>query len=403
MRCPQSDLLFEAHGDRAVFQKHALDCPDCGALFALHAKTYAVLAGETPPLEDFERTRVWARIDSAREQPRIFEWQLTFAAAALAASALYIFAVSRSSPEATKSAAPAVVMDEWIELPKTRALELPGVRIAANEATKALFESSDVAREMRVFRGVVTITAELDTPPAMVLETPRVRIVALAAKYRVEVSKERTAIAVQSGEVEAVSSSGGKRRLRAGESLELVDEPEPTAPIEPIAPVIKRDSNAQDIAAARALIGRDDKRASELAERVLERQPTTKDEVEALMIAADAHRRSRELDKAEARYGRVIAHSEGAAYREEAQLRRAAVLAELSRPREAIRVLESAAESGNLVPERAALEARLRLDQGDVEGAARVLDTLRERRDRVLEPIRRDVERMMNSKRTGTQ
>lgn len=400
MSCRSRELLLDPRApDREALLAHAATCAECSSLLALQAETNARLAAPVEGLDAIARARVWEKIDAAREErPRSFEWRwlAPIAAAAVIAGVLLLWPKDQVEP------------GQWIDYAAAEVVELEGAKLAVKTPAKIAYSNVALGRELRVFRGTLEVDASWTTPPPLDVETPHARILALGAKYRLDVQKDRTTIEVESGEAR-IMENGVERVLTAGqraelgvvvaqvEKIERVEEiaPAETAIEQPVpedrprpAPKKKQQSVEDAITEARAMVGKDDRRAVQLAEAVLERHPQPAAQIEAMMIAADAHRRAGELTVAQRRYAQVVGHSAAGAYREEAILRRAAVLADLGRSEEAIALLANAPAGGNLRPERAALEARLRLERGDLDGAQRVLKTVEASNDRVLTPVR---------------
>lgn len=335
MKCPGRELLFDprADADRTAFTAHAATCEECRPLLALHRSAFGALGAQK--MIELDQRKLWANIDAGRRAPRRwFDWQVGFAAAAVLASAMFIF-VRLNDPD--------VAVDEWIEVAENSELEFAGAELKVSRGSKILFSSDTQARELRLFRGYAEI--ELAETNPLTLETPRARILAIGANYQVEVEPEKVRISVKAGQVTAIEGAR-QHLLKTGETLELRDPP-PAA--EPEAPSMESAEPAEPRATT-----------VEPAEHQTPRSASKKnDEIEAMMLAADALRRAGELDQAEKRYGRVIAHSAGAAFREEASLRRATILSELGKNDEALRALQNLPANGNLIPERAALEAQI--------------------------------------------
>jgi ferric-dicitrate binding protein FerR (iron transport regulator) len=199
----------------------------------------------------------------------------------------------------------------------------------------------------------------------------------------------------------APARSGGGDGPTAERPAERARRGEPDhaseAPATPeIAPAGDRDR--AEVERARSMLGRDDRAATSLAEEVLERRPSHATEILALAVAADAYRRRGMLGEADAYYARVIAHPDGAGFREEALHRRAAIALELGRATDALAFLAGAKAQfphGALGPERTALEAKALLARGDRRAAASLLESAAKSADRVLDRARLDVARAL--------
>jgi hypothetical protein len=143
---------------------------------------------------------------------------------------------------------------------------------------------------------------------------------------------------------------------------------------------------------ARKVVTRDAAKARDLAQGVLEEKPAPALEIGALLVLADAQRRTGEWSAAASAYQKVAEHANGAPYAEEALLRRAQILSS-PQPGEALSSLEAAKRrfpGGSLLPERSVLEARLHLERNDPAAAADAIE--RTGGDRTLAVLRARVE-----------
>ncbi len=154
------------------------------------------------------------------------------------------------------------------------------------------------------------------------------------------------------------------------------------------------------LAEARALLRRDTPRAQALAEGLVERTPPSALRTSAQMVLADALRLRGERARAEQAYAVVVDSDAAGAFLEEALLRQAELLHELSRSDEALALLGSPraqATSTVLWPERAVLAARIHLAAGRVEAAAGALEALAEAGPLTLQRTRLDVARALRA------
>lgn len=154
------------------------------------------------------------------------------------------------------------------------------------------------------------------------------------------------------------------------------------------------------LADARALLQRDTPRAQALAEGLVARTPPSALRTSAQLLVADALRLRGDRVRAERAYAAVVDSPEAGAYLEEALLRQAELLHELSRSDEALALLGSTraeATTTVLLPERAVLAARIHLAAGRVEAAAGALEARAEAGPLTLQRTRLDVARALRA------
>ena len=171
---------------------------------------------------------------------------------------------------------------------------------------------------------------------------------------------------------------------------EVTDRAAPTAALDP----------TRTLADARALLRRDTPRAQSMAEGVVARTPPSALRTSAQLLVADALRLRGERARAERAYAAVVDSAEAGAFLEEALLRQAELLHELSRSDEALALLGSGraeATSAVLLPERAVLAARIHLAAGRVEAAAGALEARAEAGPLTLQRTRLDVARALGA------
>lgn len=251
------------------------------------------------------------------------------------------------------------------------------------------------------------VEVELATHERWPMETPQVALLGLGAHFWVEVGPEGTQVKVRTGTVEATppgrapewvkagsqrlfprsgATSGPERRAVTASPPSAVPTPAPApqpAIVDQEASTAPRSlppaEQQRAIGAARAALAEDPPRAAELAEELLSTKPSQAIEVLALAVLADAERRRGALDRAETLYGQVARHPAGAALLEEALYRQALLAEARGAPRAALVALAEAEDkvaTGPLWPERAALAARLHLQEGRALEAARVVEAV---------------------------
>ncbi len=427
MSCPRVDeqLLPELDAEaRAELERHARGCAQCSARLALSQNTLKVLRAQPPQLEP-AMAQAWLR---ASQQPKRPWFQLPapvfIAVACAAALLLFLLMAPREEPpgqlilgKASLLNAPGALAtlpaSTWIRLEPGSEARAHGVVFHARD--EVVLELPQRAREpISVAYGRLNISVEAPgfSP---VITTPAGRVRLNGRRFALQVSPKRTDVEPVSGRATVLSQEPGTQvlvRAREASARSPALNKTPAAPSSPpskpaapgpavpgpVAPApaaprstrraLKPSAKAR-VARARALVGRDDRRAVELAERVLAKKPKDPQiEAEALMIAADGLRLRGELQGAERRYRQAAEHPGGAGFAEEATLRRAALLASMSRQERAIEVLRDAWTRfgrGSLAPERCALHARLLIARGELERAQRVLDRVSDLQDRVLD------------------
>lgn len=151
--------------------------------------------------------------------------------------------------------------------------------------------------------------------------------------------------------------------------------PELTPVIPPAEPrASQRPAPKAALKEAQSLLGKDDRRASELAVEVYQQDVVGPDAGLALCIAADGYRRSGLTAKAAATYAQAAQHANVA---DEAAYRGATLLHQLGQDDQALAELERArvsASKGALAPERVLLEARIHLGKGRAAAAATAIE-----------------------------
>src|SRR5262245_57026260 len=124
-------------------------CAECRAMLERGRSTYETLAlhhGES--MTPIESARIWARIDTQRSRPRGFDLRRLFAIAAPAAAAISVFLATRP---------PAPQTEEWLVVQTGQQISDRGLELGIERAGMVWIEPGELTRELRVFRGVVTV------------------------------------------------------------------------------------------------------------------------------------------------------------------------------------------------------------------------------------------------------
>jgi hypothetical protein len=326
-------------------------------------------------------------------------------------------------------------------LPEDEPLHVaPRARLLLGRARLVSSSQAEIALSpdaIRLDLGSIAISIDpIDPPTPFVIETPLGRIEALTGLFRVRVGAEDLTLLVEQGEGRMLSRSNeGARSLHAGDRVHLARTPSPTPAVtqaeeprashegrsqkpaphktpaaitvrEPPAPqsavvqtppipVTSREARQEDVGAprltdledssrkqvleARAALPVDAKKARAIAEAVLASKPSPALEAEAMMIQADAARRSGELTTALTIFERVLSHSAGEAFAEEAMLRIARIEVSLGDAAQAESMLSRARtrfDRGPLLAEREALASKLARQAGRIDEAADLLDAV---------------------------
>lgn len=175
----------------------------------------------------------------------------------------------------------------------------------------------------------------------------------------------------------ATSPSPASARTLSSPTPAIPSAP-PTSPSSPSSPaeprLSPRPAPKAALKEAQALLGKDDRRASELAVEVYQQDVVGPDAGLALCIAADGYRRSGLTAKAAATYAQAAQHANVA---DEAAYRGATLLHQLGQDDQALAELErvrATALKGALAPERVLLEARIHLGRGRALAAATAIE-----------------------------
>lgn len=425
MTCPrQADVLRLGAGplseaDRQILRRHADACPSCKDAVDAMNRARAVLRGYAQAPHPSARVRVWEGLEKKRRrsgQPTVL-----WSAAALAGALAVVLIIPRLFPrevitprlERGHILAKGQTVASGGNLPSGPALlkSVGPARIATAGATLELSAGTTLrlsAGGPELVSGELALSPLGTTP--IEISTEAVRIAAIAGRVRVWVEGEEAFVRVEQGR--AVADPGGgatPEALAAGAERIYVatpapdegESPQPAASegqpdpkrdlAKPPSPSTRasnalhaprrrsppRKDHAASLKAAHAVLPAAPKRARALAQKVLNARPEPRLEVNALVLIADAERRSGQLRQALRSYQRVIDHESGNDYAEEALFRQANLHTTLRERSEALSKLEAGDQrfaDGVLAPERAALKARLYLEAGLPGAAADALE-----------------------------
>lgn len=458
MSCPRRDEILAVGAlDDPERADHVRGCDDCRARLAHLEHTFATLRSAEVGLDGPSRARVWQQLDAARAPTAGLRWPwLVAVPTAAAALTLWVLTAVPGAPEPPE--APRVVAgalrptqgdvlppgalprDTWLEASEGLVLRVASARLSA-EAGARLSLAPELDERLWWASGRTSVVVGAR---ALELITPAARVRASDATYTLDATATRLVVEVRAGVVE-LSVGEARTQVRAGER-KVVEvpptrdaahppppahaiapslppatvpspspeagsprdlpgvQPEATAPrASPPSPATPRPraervahspATSSALADARHYLGRDDRRAAALADAVVARAPES---VEALLVAGDARRRQGLWLEAEQLYRRAIEHPDGAPFLEEASLRRAEARAARGETAAALESLGAArrARTDFLGPERAALEARLHLTDGDDERAYAALLRAVDSTDRVLDTPRLQLARRL--------
>lgn len=427
MSCPRTAEIQRrlSPAELSAFTEHASACEECGRMLRRMDDAVRLLrADEVSPLPPGKRVELLSAVEAkAGRRPRPLLWVAPLAVAAIVA-AVMLFPKSAPDPRPRVIAGPVTIASGALvdgALIQGAAKAGAGARIRFSEAELSVLDAADLSftvEAVEMVRGEICFeVAQVDRAAPFAVQTPLARIEVVGTRFTLAVSRERTEVTVDRGRVRVIPMDGSPRILDAGGAL-TVERPVAAVPPPPPAPpsvappprpppkktppkktrkakkkraeVRSKSSprrQAERLDEARRVVRKDAARARALAEGVLEEKPAPVLEIGALLVLADAHRRSGDAIEAAAAYAKVAGHPKGGPYVEEALYRRAQMLAARD-PEAALAALAQAAArtgAGSLGPERAVLEARLRLDRGDVSGAAAAVEG---REDRTLALLR---------------
>lgn len=426
MSCPRTGEIQRAlsPAELSAFTEHAKTCDACAPILAqLDGAVRTLREDEVPPLAPAKRVALLSAIEAkAAARPSPLRWAAPIVAVAMVVIAVLSFRLpepSRPDPDLHVLIGP--VVGHAGPLSAGDAIEgavraAPGARISYRGAELSVIAAAELTfplEAVELTRGQVTFEVAPRKPQdRFAVDTPLARIEVVGTRFTLGVTEEQTKVAVEEGRVRVLPRFGASQMLDAGASVTIrrpiakvpppvdpppkVEVPPPKKPplraVKPKPkPKPRRRPQAERLDEARRVVRKDAARARALAEEVLEEKPAPALEIGALLVLADAHRRTGEKARAAAAYRRVADHPNGAPYLEEALYRRAQMLVSRA-PKEALEALVEASariSSGFLEPERAVLEARLRLERGDVPGAAAAVERPK---DRTLSLLRMRVE-----------
>lgn len=373
MSCSQREALYrypwpgQTEPDRVALRAHVKECPECAATVVRLESARRALLTDAPQFEPFRQSATWHAIDaqvSLRDTPW-YRRPALVSGALLTLAALFLFVAWPGGPEGYRLAQGRVTsagqtvqgvmpVAHGLMVEQTATIEGPQLRLVAEAGTTLSLELDEW---VRVSQGQVhfEVAARAATTPFTVV-TPHARIQGLGSQFRVQVS-DLTQVEVTSGRVEVRPQDAPALELGPGQTWASL-------------------SPRNEIQRARAMVGEDAVEAGRVAQAALTRARDAVDQVDALAVIADAHRRSGQLAEAARVYGRIAAHPAGQAYAEEALLRRARVLLSLKDGNGALDAVNEAQRrfpNGTLAPERCAVQARIWLHLDQPARAADVL------------------------------
>jgi tetratricopeptide (TPR) repeat protein len=354
--CPRREELYrhpwpgQTPDEVQALRDHARDCEECASTVERLGSARITLLAEATTFDRARRAAVWERIESSTEKPTLWRrltagsdgpaspW-LYAAVAATAVAAVLAFAL-RPGPRAGVQRA-------------ERAVAERATGFAVDPAPGAQFEMITLDL-LALSRGRVDVTVEATRSTPLAIRTDHARIEVLAAELSIEVDTHTT-VGVKHGRVRLAPADGAPLTLEPGDHWT-------SAPMD----------TAGELERAWDIVEREPPTARRIARAVLARDISGAEQVDALAVIADAHRRSGQHAKAADYYGRVAAHPSGRGYAEEALLRRARQLLEIGRPTDAIIALEEAESrfpDGALAPEiRTAKKRAVEMKSGTDNG-----------------------------------
>lgn len=406
MTCPQQDALYrypwpgQSAVEREALRAHCAGCEACSQVVARLESARRVLVEEAPEFAPFRQQATWRAIEAQTSQ---VGWRSARrwlgAAAAVTAAVLALVITETSSPEGYVLVQGAVRgVQVHGQVPLGRALivrsdaviEARDLRIEALSGLNLSIEPQDF---LRITQGKLQI--ELRSPASLRglrVHTPHVELSALGAQFTVEVGTQ-TQVRVATGHLQVQPEHGPPLKLGPQQSW---TSPEPSSAPSPQTP-----SPRQELTRARALVRHDAAGARRLARAVLSGPVAGPEEVDALAVIADAHRRSGEPEEAADYYGQVAVHPAGASYAEEALLRRARMLLQVRDFEGALRALATARQRfspGDLQPERCAAQAQVWLTRGRALRAAEVIEAC-PGTSLAVQDVRRDIARAIKTEK----
>ncbi|MFO0725073.1 MAG: hypothetical protein U1E65_14935 [Myxococcota bacterium] len=408
MSCPHTQEIFE---NGSVPRAHLEACAECQAALESIAIGRRAVERLLEPRDEIALRKLWRATEARIAADEARRRSLILPAALLAAAAVILaFVATRIAlrPEAIESAlveGRAIASGAPIRVgqpihPGTRASFEPRARLLAGGArvvTGARTEL-EVGPELEpgalfLRSGYIAVAVDERATP-FVLRTPELRLEILGGVLRLRQDDSGTNVQIESGSAEVFEGeSEASIHLLAGTERRFLHRAQaaisPSSPV-PEPPALKERPRRRapppppaaeppTVDQARAALNTDAKAAQAIAEAVLASKPPPRIEVEALMIGGDAARRSGDLAGALALYGRVSTHPAGSSFAEEATLKSARLLRELGRGPAALQTIASARsrwERGALWPEREALAAQILRENGDLQGASKVLEAI---------------------------
>jgi hypothetical protein len=430
MSCGQRHAIDRAlsPAELAAFCAHARTCPDCEVLLDRVASAYRTLRGDVvEPMTSLRKARLLAEIESrdAEGRSRHGLWLLAPALAALAAVLVAVHDPAGPRILRGEARSDGVVLSEG-DAVGGRTLVVNGRTeigfgrsVASFDGPAELSPAVAPLEALAIERGFARFQVDLASGERFVVTTPLASFAMIAGRFTLDVSPDRVRIEVGEGSVEITPADGGRARTIAAPRSATLEREAPVAPasvhpppkaIPPpaprvdgasppraapmVAPAAIVRSQQERLEEALQVVIREPARARDLAEEVLDEKPAPALEIGALLVLADAYRRTGELGAASVAYHKVAAHPDGHTYAEESLLRRAQILVTLGRRGDALEALAQAERrfaTGALLPERAVLGCQIHLDEKDPERAAAILERAGDERTLSVMRMRVDV------------
>ncbi len=356
--------------------------------------TEARLKTHEVEVPDFAQARVAARIQGQLRRPLLGWGHFGLIACATA----LMFAVKYAGQvDAPVAEAPVAPVSSWLAQGAVSKVGPAQVKVAKG----AEVEIAEMASQpvLRLWKGTAEFdVAVLDTPLQFEVQTRQARVQGFGAKFSVQADATTTFVEVTEGKVKVLTQGetqtlSAGRRIRIGPPLAVSRKAAraPESAVHRALSVKKPRASQVHLKDVRKMLGHDAVKAGELAQQVIQAEPADPVRLEALLLLADARRRSGRDEDAVDAYRAILDHPERRAFEEEARYQLAHLLHGLGRASEAISELKVAHRldsEGALGPERCALWASILFKSGDVLGAARVLEDAPRGWSRVLDAQR---------------
>jgi hypothetical protein len=352
---------------------------------------------------DFAQARVSAGIHRQLRRSILGWGHVGFVACATALMLAVRFMGPLDGPATSAPAVSAPIAPGPSWLVQGAVSEVGPARVTVALGAEIEIAGTDSQPVLRLWRGQVDFNVAVhETPLQFEVQTRQARLQGFGARFSVQADETATFVRVQAGAVKVFAGAetqtvSAHRQIRIGpplkETKKMPARVRKSAHPSPL--TIEHDPppavNLKDV---RSMLGRDAEKAGALAQSLILTQPAAPVRLEALLLLADARRRSGRHEDAVDAYRAILDHPERRAFEEEARYQLAHLLHGLSRDSQAIKELAVAHRlhaEGALGPERCALWASILFESGDISGAARVLETAPRGWSRVLDAQRLQV------------